>query len=800
MANVQKFQKDQAGSALVTVLVAIAFIIILGSVILAVSVVNVKTKAVDYQAKKDFYENEVFLDDIYNGIGQSATVCLDEAYSSVLSSINDIMAANASEEEVYHEFCRQFVTKLSSSFNSGDLTACKTLLNKYATSYDSVSSNPVEVTGLGSVEIVYSDAPTNTIPTQFIFKDLEIKYSNITSAGDGTGYENTIITDIVIDMPYLTFFDEPDYLLDYAMAANEGVFIRGYYTGGVVGGNRVNITGNLYAGTSITADDLVYCEQNVYGGLNLYRANVTLDGNYIVSKGDVNVRKSTLNINAKRANLWAETLRTIQEDSNLATYDQLSEYATIINLGKTFLANDLELNSYNSNVSFGSEGEFYAYNNGTFLTQEKSNVGSSSVHTSSSSVIINERSATLDFSLLDTLIISGKAYMDLGSNGVVSTSNSEIETGESLAIRTNQYMYMVPDEFLTVANPVTVTEANAAGINLATVIPWPDMTWFAAGMLDTAMPIRIEQVSQNGIYYYYFFLNFTTGNEENYAATVLSADITKAKDASLTVAERLKWQWCLGEKARLQDKANNMDFEGVSVDGTGSSRIYGEGVLTKVDVATDLLSAFENTSANLGTDYAGIISEPLYKRYVSLYYYLDPQENIALSSTAVVDKSGGAGIVGLPLSDYIDFDLMTANALSAGVVTTYTTNPYTTLLKDGDITINTNTQGIVICTGDVTIEAGVSVEGIVIAGGKIYVKGSTVETSILNNRAIVQAIIDEEMTIESEKPAGSPDTIEYALTYLKKYTVTKTGKTIEEQKSITTDYVDFISYQNWRKG
>ena len=23
---------------------------------------------------------------------------------------------------------------------------------------------------------------------------------------------------------------------------------------------------------------------------------------------------------------------------------------------------------------------------------------------------------------------------------------------------------------------------------------------------------------------------------------------------------------------------------------------------------------------------------------------------------------------------------------------------------------------------------------------------------------------------------------------------------IEEQKSITTDYVDFISYQNWRKG
>ena len=44
-------------------------------------------------------------------------------------------------------------------------------------------------------------------------------------------------------------------------------------------------------------------------------------------------------------------------------------------------------------------------------------------------------------------------------------------------------------------------EANAAGINLATVIPWPDMTWFAAGMLDTAMPIRIEQVSQNGIYY-----------------------------------------------------------------------------------------------------------------------------------------------------------------------------------------------------------------------------------------------------------------------------------------------------------
>ncbi|NTV77863.1 MAG: hypothetical protein HGA25_01635 [Clostridiales bacterium] len=154
MTDIRKIRKDQTGSALVTVLVAIAFIIILGSVILAVSVVNVKTKAVDYQAKKDFYENEVFLDDIYNGIGQSATVCLDEAYSQVLSSINNTMAANASEEEVYHEFCRQFVTKLSSNFNSGDLTACKTLLNKYATAYDSVSANPVEVTGLGGIVIV----------------------------------------------------------------------------------------------------------------------------------------------------------------------------------------------------------------------------------------------------------------------------------------------------------------------------------------------------------------------------------------------------------------------------------------------------------------------------------------------------------------------------------------------------------------------------------------------------------------------------------------------------------------------
>ena len=86
-----------------------------------------------------------------------------------------------------------------------------------------------------------------------------------------------------------------------------------------------------------------------------------------------------------------------------------------------------------------------------------------------------------------------------------------------------------------------------------------------------------------------------------------------------------------------------------------------------------------------------------------------------------------------------------------------------------------------------------------IANGKITVEGSG---SIVANRSIVQAILDEERTEELKKKSATEKNRKYASTYLKEFQLMDseyTGKDYTNRIS-STEYTDYISYQNWRKG
>lgn len=128
------------------------------------------------------------------------------------------------------------------------------------------------------------------------------------------------------------------------------------------------------------------------------------------------------------------------------------------------------------------KGTCYGYNNGVFSNQEsknllKRNENNPVEHTQSSALIINGNGSTLDLGGLDTLVVSGVAYIDLQSqaytgenirnNGGTSAGIiEEYATGESLALKSNQYMYLVPTSCLLTTNPVKTSEK-------------PEMVWNA---------------------------------------------------------------------------------------------------------------------------------------------------------------------------------------------------------------------------------------------------------------------------------------------------------------------------------
>ena len=66
---------------------------------------------------------------------------------------------------------------------------------------------------------------------------------------------------------------------------------------------------------------------------------------------------------------------------------------------------------------------------------------------------------------------------------------------------------------------------------------------------------------------------------------------------------------------------------------------------------------------------------------------------------------------------------------------------YDKIISNEDVTITEDFTGVVITNGNVIIEAGCNIEGLIICGDRIYIYGNN---NIVSNREVVRAIVEEE--------------------------------------------------------
>lgn len=71
------------------------------------------------------------------------------------------------------------------------------------------------------------------------------------------------------------------------------------------------------------------------------------------------------------------------------------------------------------------------------------------------------------------------------------------------------------------------------------------------------------------------------------------------------------------------------------------------------------------------------------------------------------------------------------------------TGKYSKIITNEDITLTDDYTGVIITTGNVIIENGCNVEGLIIAGDRIYVYGNN---NIVSSREVVRSIVDGEKT------------------------------------------------------
>lgn len=188
----RRLQVNNAGSAIVTVIVVVAFVSILATTILYVSGMNFYMKMTDLKTKVSFYEAETALEEVKAVLEAEAGRAGAEAYTEIMVNY----AATESGVRTYR-YGQRFMELLQSNFAERTLDPANPAVTLYT--YEEVLQNIVNAgytgAGLPVPDITCPDIGIEINENYAILKNVELTYT------DAEGYVTEISTDYVINIP-----------------------------------------------------------------------------------------------------------------------------------------------------------------------------------------------------------------------------------------------------------------------------------------------------------------------------------------------------------------------------------------------------------------------------------------------------------------------------------------------------------------------------------------------------------------------------------------------------------------------
>ena len=247
----EKLYRDNKGSAMVMIIVIIAFIAILVSVLMFVSFSGYQMRVVDRRGKDNFYTAETVLDEINVGLQGEISGALSKAYSEVMNNFSLYQSANARNKalhEIYYKDLKERLQKSSTEPNNYNITKLQGYLSADSlgngdgtrdsflsggASYGAIVESNLEYPALGEEYKMEVDN------SKLLLKDLKVSYV------DQNGYISIISTDIRITLPSLNFSQAsalPD-LENCSMIVDDTLIM-----GNTTAGGSISIKGDVYAG------------------------------------------------------------------------------------------------------------------------------------------------------------------------------------------------------------------------------------------------------------------------------------------------------------------------------------------------------------------------------------------------------------------------------------------------------------------------------------------------------------------------------------------------------------------------
>lgn len=447
-----RFRKDKSGASLVFVIVTFSIASILVVLVLMMSLSGIKMRIVDANAKNSFNSCEGVMSQVKAGLQNVISKAYSDSYIDVMqkyTSLNENERRTQFENDYIDGLRNSLRTSGSNSYYDVELlksfvtTPLKTEESGYGAEVTTVyKQSGGTAYGLNKMSPV-GDKSTGTLLRGLVLKDVVVKYT------DRKGDFSQIQTDIILKCPNVDFTQtsEMPNLLDFTIVAQDSLTCAP-------------------SSNSFTSGD-------IYGGRN---GIVVSDGaSYDMRNAAVAVTDSTLTVSNKSkfttdsmANFWANSVNVVSSALSLK--------------GSTYLSDDLIINDIaGAESSISISGNYFGYGNPD--TAKKSAMERLGKETGrdelvadiaknpdsySSSIAVNGTHVTMDFSGINYLMLSGNSYIGakLKSTDTVKNS-SDVMTGESITVKSNQLVYLVPAELIGKGyehggrNPMTLTDYAA---------------------------------------------------------------------------------------------------------------------------------------------------------------------------------------------------------------------------------------------------------------------------------------------------------------------------------------------------
>lgn len=782
-----RFRLNNQGSTLITVLICLAFIAILGSLMLSVTLTNLNMKIIESKSKGNFYSCETAMEEIRTGLQELTAQTIKDVYENqVLNNYASYMGK--SEAEINTKIQNMVTVSLMKSLvetnelTDDELISVTGLTAKLDGFKKYLSSSETST----SIKIASLDSEGNNI----LIKDIKIAYEK-------DGYQTSITSNIRITLPKFvldavtgnTKYDMEQPFKDYVLVADEGI------TSSNSTGTNL-ITGSVYAG------DKGILVKNILGGSHI----VNIQGENIVTRGNITVSNSG-NLTIGTLPLTAtSSVKPIIWANNLVTETSSDLMAPVMKInGICIMKDDLDLNGHQSDVEFTG-----AY------------IGYSGMHTEKgSAIMVNGVNAILDLSGLSSLMLAGRANVSIED----TEKTYNIMTGESIAFKSNQRAYLLPGRFIRdiLHNPVT-QEDIASGIPMVQILPPIDSSEIDYSPYTAAYPFNPYKIaakqadegngSASTLRYYY--LNFGSGKQADaylqeyfnkYRNVLNNTDPFHINDLKLPPVANMK---TVGNAMSYSSKSGEVSL----VKGLSSESTYLD------DTALD--SAFLNLKLNdeiyigtilkdqtigmLDSDYSTITH--LLSLGVSSKMYQDTDQVVAS-----ILKDGSASNSGV---NYVaDTDSITLSGTDFELIKSLTDYDFgsndsskkTFTIIDGNANIKNNSvmNGFFIASGDITIGNGAQINGIVITTGEKGSVGITLGDGVKVNGRIIShksIILGTDCNLQTNASveafiASIFKNEGMLLQYLFKNVDMTVNLAKQSDSFINTS--NMITYENWRK-